>query len=63
MRRQDKPQREPRTLAQQLGAGRLIECMRCEHSKPEAGSRRFRALHVCADCCAQLDKLNNREAA
>ena len=62
-RQQHKPQREPRTLAQQLG-GAQIDCMICEQSKPAAGSRPFHAWTVCADCCADVEKrINKREAA
>jgi len=55
MRRQDKPRREPRTLAQQLQPG-TIECMACEQIKPAAGSRPFHAWAVCAGCCADVER-------
>ncbi len=53
--RQHKSQREPRTLAQQLG-GTQIDCMVCEQAKPAAGSRPFHALTVCADCIGDITK-------
>ena len=64
MRRQDKPRREPRTLAQQLQPD-TIECMACEQIKPAAGSRPFHAWSVCADCCADVEKRikKHKEAA
>ena len=55
MRRQDKPRREPRTLAQQLQPD-TIECMSCERIKPAAGSRKFHAWGVCADCISDITK-------
>jgi len=55
MRRQDKPRREPRTLAQQLQPD-TIECMSCERIKPAAGSRKFHEWDVCADCIGDVTK-------
>lgn len=60
MRRQDKPRREPRTLAQQLQPD-TIECMACEQIKPATGSRPFHAWSVCADVEKRIKK--HKEAA
>ena len=64
MKRQDKPRREPRTLALQLQPD-TIECMSCEQIKPAAGSRPFHAWTVCADCCADVERRvkKHKEAA
>jgi transposase-like protein len=62
MRKQHKPVREPRTLAQQLD-GEHIDCLRCEQRKPAAGSRPFHGHPVCSDCCAQLDKFTTKETS
>ena len=64
MRRQDKPRREPRTLAQQLQPDTIV-CMACEQIKPASGSRLFGVWDVCADCCADVEKRvkKHKEAA
>ena len=44
-----------RTLAD-LRPNATITCLRCCCTKPQAGSRKFRAHHVCADCIKELDQ-------
>lgn len=46
-----------RTLAD-LRPNATITCFYCGKVKPQAGSRKFRAHHVCADC---IKKLNQKE--
>ncbi|ATH11059.1 hypothetical protein CHL79_00745 [Delftia acidovorans] len=57
--RSPKKGREPMRLHDLAEA---IFCIQCEQEKPAAGSRRFRACHVCADCSVRLDRLPPPEA-
>ncbi|WP_288074810.1 hypothetical protein [Pseudomonas sp.] len=42
-----------RTLAD-LRPNATIQCLYCNTQKPQAGSSKFRAHHVCADCTKKL---------
>ena len=42
-----------RTLAD-LRPNALIDCMYCNHPKPQAGAVKFHAHHVCAECAAKV---------
>lgn len=44
-----------RTLAD-LRPNATITCFYCGKVKPQAGSRKFRAHHVCADCIKELNQ-------
>ena len=41
------------TLAD-LRPNATIKCLHCEQTKPQVGSVKFHAHHVCADCAAKL---------
>lgn len=52
--RSPKKGREPMRLQDLAPA---IFCIQCDQEKPAAGSRRFRACHVCAECTRKLDDI------
>ena len=37
-----------------LRLGASIWCMYCDQQRPQAGSQKFRAHHVCRECVAKL---------
>ena len=46
-------QAQSRTMAD-LRPGASIWCMYCDQQRPQAGSQKFRAHHVCRDCVTKL---------
>lgn len=45
---------KPRQTLADLRPNTVIRCMYCEQQKPQAGSQKFRAHLVCADCVKKL---------
>lgn len=49
-----------RTLAD-LRPNATITCFYCNTTKPQVGSEKFRAHHVCAECAKKLRALPEKE--
>lgn len=46
-----------------LRPGQVIKCFSCGDTKPEAGSKKFRAHRVCADCVLVLQTKDKKAGA
>lgn len=46
-----------------LRPGRTIKCFSCGDTKPDAGSQKFRAHTVCADCVLRLQSKDRKAGA
>lgn len=46
-------QRPKQTLAD-LRPNATIKCLQCDRQKPQAGSVKFHAHHICEECAAKL---------
>lgn len=45
---------KPTTTLADLRPNATIRCLHCDQLKPQAGSVKFHAHHVCADCTKKL---------
>lgn len=48
--------RTPKQTLADLRPNATIQCLYCNQAKPQAGSQKFRAHHVCAECVGKLQK-------
>ena len=53
--RSPKKGREPRLTLSDLGPKQVIDCMVCEKSKAQEGSKKFHAQHVCFECIQKIN--------
>lgn len=54
--------RTPKQTLADLRPNATIQCLYCNQAKPQAGSQKFRAHHVCAECVGKLQAQTTAKA-